>query len=358
MAPRAIRDSVEKYFSTLQDRVASAFRDLEPGASLARDSWNRPQGGHGLSIVFTAPATDHLDDIVVSPATVIEKAAVNISVVHSKLSPNAARHMGVTHPAIPKDPPTDLPLYTTGISIIVHPRNPHAPSVHAHYRYVEITEHPEEVSPDSEGTSGTQEAVLAWWFGGSTDLTPTYLYEEDAQHFHGTLRDVCDTHGGSALYTPLKKWCDEYFYIPHREEARGLGGIFFRDLSDASHSRLDTTHDVQTHRPRSQSEVLEFVKALGDAFLPSYLPILGRRMQMPSDERARRWQLLRRGRYVEFNLVCDDGTKFGLTTAGVRVESVLVGLPEMARWEYMNELDLDGEEKNTLDVLRNPREWA
>ena len=161
-------------------------------------------------------------------------------------------------------------------------------------------------------------------------MTPSYLYEEDAKHFHGTLKEACDAYG-SVIFPVFKKWCDEYFYIPHRNEGRGLGGIFFDDLSTEQHKRFG---DDTEPRPRTPEEIFAFIKRLGNAFVPSYIPILERRKDTPSDDRARRWQLLRRGRYVEFNLIYDRGTKFGLNTPGARVESILMSLPETARWEY------------------------
>lgn len=234
---------------------------------------------------------------------------------------------------------------------------PASPStVHANYRYFEIT------SPDADDDDDEDEdappKVLAWWFGGGSDLTPSYLYPEDASHFHKTLQSACDPHGPQ-LYPTFKKWCDEYFYIPHRNETRGIGGIFFDDLNSGIHVRLPDSQ-VITPRPRTPDETFKFVRALGDAFIPSYIPILHIRATLPYTQKERRWQLLRRGRYVEFNLVYDRGTKFGLMTPGARIESILMSLPETARWEYMSEIGtLEGsEEERLLSVLREPREWV
>ncbi|KAL6305407.1 Coproporphyrinogen oxidase [Sparassis latifolia] len=349
--PKAIRQQVEDYFSDLQQQIVAAFEKLDPHAPpFKRDSWTRPQGGRGLSCVFATPPNS--SDIS-AKETVLEKAGVNISVIHSVLSPAAAKQMGVTHPAIPQDPHLTLPLYTTGISLIVHPRNPHAPSVHCHYRYVELTE------PLREGQDAGSAKVVAWWFGGGSDLTPNYLYGTDAQGFHQILKAACALHGPT-LYPTFKKWCDEYFYIKHRKEGRGIGGVFFRDLSDENHPRLDVEGSLPVRRPRTQDEIFSFVQRLCGAFIEAYYPILERRMNMPSDARSRRWQLLRRGRYVEFNLVCDDGTRFGLATPQARIESVLMALPENARWEYMSELGNEEgtEEAKLVDVLKHPREWA
>jgi coproporphyrinogen III oxidase len=198
---------------------------------------------------------------------------------------------------------------------------------------------------------------LAWWFGGGSDLTPSYLYEEDAIHFHSTLKTACDKHGPQ-LYPTFKKWCDEYFFIPHRGESRGIGGLFFDDLNSGPHLRLPSSEsDVQ--RPKTPAEIFAFFRDLGNAFIPSYIPILQIRYSMPSTSHERRWQLVRRGRYVEFNLVYDRGTKFGLNTPGARIESILMSLPETARWEYMSELGAEGTEEGKLvAVLKEPKAWV
>jgi coproporphyrinogen III oxidase len=239
-----------------------------------------------------------------------------------------------------------LPFFAAGLSLVIHPRNPHAPTIHANYRYFEITE-PNPSSGESE--------ILSWWFGGGSDLTPSYLYPEDAVHFHSTLKAACDPHG-SSLYPTFKKWCDEYFYLPHRHETRGVGGLFFDDLNEGPHLRLPS--HTEARRPRTPQEIFSFISSLGNAFIPSYLPILQKRHSMPYTPHQRRWQLLRRGRYVEFNLVYDRGTKFGLMTPGARIESILMSLPETARWEYMTEMDEGEEEKKILEVLKKPVDWV
>jgi coproporphyrinogen III oxidase len=255
--------------------------------------------------------------------------------------------MCADHATLPYDPDSQekLPFFAAGLSLVIHPRNPHAPTVHANYRYFEVT-HPADKSN-----------VLAWWFGGGSDLTPSYLYDDDARHFHATLKAACDAHG-AALYPAFKAWCDEYFFIPHRGEARGIGGLFFDDLCDVKHKRLPDA--PRADRPWTPETIFAFVRSAGDAFLPSYLPVLERRAQVPSTDDQRRWQLLRRGRYVEFNLVYDRGTKFGLMTPGARIESILMSLPEVARWEYCSEVGAkqDSEEGKLLEVLRKPRAWA
>ncbi|KAG6862748.1 hypothetical protein C0993_001654, partial [Termitomyces sp. T159_Od127] len=277
---------------------------------------------------------------------------VNISIVHGILPPAAIKQMRADHTSMPlPDRPEGLPFFAAGISLVIHPRNPHAPTVHANYRYFEITEPVNENQPAPEKSK-----VLAWWFGGGCDLTPSYLYEEDAVHFHTTIKNACDKHGPQ-LYPKFKKWCDEYFYIPHRNESRGIGGIFFDDLNEGPHVRLNSPDSPDAApRPTSPAEIFSLMQDLGNAFIPSYLPILKARSSMPFTPSERRWQLLRRGRYVEFNLVYDRGTKFGLMTPGARIESILMSLPETARWEYMSEMGEEGtEEAKLVKVLKEPK---
>ncbi|KAF8074647.1 coproporphyrinogen III oxidase [Lyophyllum atratum] len=345
-----MRAQVEEYIVSLQGKIVSAFETLDPAApSFKRDSWVRAQGGTGQSCVFACP-----DDTSIAQQTVLEKAGVNISIVHGILPPSAIKQMRADHTSMPlPDRPDGLPFFAAGISLVIHPRNPNAPTVHANYRYFELTE----PTGDDEG-SVSQPKVLAWWFGGGCDLTPSYLFEEDVIHFHSTLKEACDRHGAQ-LYPTFKKWCDEYFYIPHRNETRGVGGIFFDDLSEGPHARLSSPNSPNpVHRPTSPAEIFAFVQDLGNSFIPSYLPIITSRHSLPYTPLQRRWQLIRRGRYVEFNLVYDRGTKFGLMTPGARIESILMSLPETARWEYMSELGEEGTEEGKLvEVLKKPREW-
>jgi coproporphyrinogen III oxidase len=351
-ATQPMRQQVEDYIIALQERIVTAFEDIDPDApKFKRDTWVRAQGGSGKSCVFALPYSSASETAAIN-ATALEKAGVNISIVHGMLPPPAIKQMRADHASLPFDPDssTSLPFFAAGISLVVHPRNPSAPTVHANYRYFEITA---EIAPDGDRGPGE---ILAWWFGGGSDLTPSYQFEEDSRHFHRVLKSGCDQHG-NGLYPAFKKWCDEYFFIPHRGETRGIGGIFFDDLNDGDHKRL--TDDVR--RPKSPVEIFALIQTLGDAFLPSYLPILERRMRIPSDENKRRWQLLRRGRYVEFNLVYDRGTKFGLMTPGARIESILMSLPETARWEYTSDMGGDGdasEEGRLIEILKKPREWV
>jgi coproporphyrinogen III oxidase len=221
---------------------------------------------------------------------------------------------------------SDRGFFAAGVSLVLHPHNPMAPTAHANYRYF-------------ERGGGGDEAPAAWWFGGGADLTPAYLFEEDVRHFHRAHKVACDRHDPK-LYPRFKRWCDEYFYLPHRGEARGVGGIFFDDLCD-----------------RDPAALLSFCRDCADAFVPAYLPIVEQRKDADFTPEQKRWQQLRRGRYVEFNLVYDRGTRFGLKTAG-RVESVLMSLPLTARWEYAHEPPAESEEGRLVAVLRAPREWA
>ncbi|RDB24626.1 Oxygen-dependent coproporphyrinogen-III oxidase [Hypsizygus marmoreus] len=353
-----MREQVTTYISALQSEIVQALELLDPTSPrFKRDSWERTEGGSGVSCTFSAP--EH-------PESVLQKAGVNISMIYGMLPPAAIKQMATEHSSVPYTPDSkaSLPFFAGGISIILHARNPNVPSVHANYRYFEITDKPTAKSVSTSATgepaSTPNTTVLAWWFGGITDLTPSYLFDDDAQHFHRKLREACDVHGPS-LYPAFKKSCDDYFFIKHRNEHRGIGGIRFDDLCDEPHSLLpDDATPNGPRRPRTAEEIWAFVKSCAGAFLPSYTPILARRYKVPVDERMRRWQELRRGRYVEFNLVYDRGTKFGLATPGVRVENVLISMPEIARWEYMCEL---GEEEGTeewrlVEVLKNPRDWA
>ncbi|EKM56769.1 uncharacterized protein PHACADRAFT_254083 [Phanerochaete carnosa HHB-10118-sp] len=341
----AMRERMTEYIESLQREIVAALEAADPTAPpFNRRAWDRAQGGRGVSCTFTAP--DH-------PSSVLEKAGVNISMIHGQLPPAAIKQMATEHASLADraDSGTgSLPFFAGGISLVIHPRNPSVPTVHANYRYFEITE------ANSGEPEGSPPKIVAWWFGGITDLTPYYLFEEDVMHFHRALKEACDAHGPQ-LYPAFKKSCDDYFFIKHRGEHRGVGGIRFDDLCDEPHSLLA---DDSTPRPRKADEIFAFVKACGNAFLPSYLSIFERRRGSPVDEHRRRWQLIRRGRYVEFNLVYDRGTKFGLATPGVQAENVLMSLPETARWEYMSDVGTEegSEEAKMLEVLRNPRDWV
>ncbi|KAF9235643.1 Coproporphyrinogen III oxidase [Melanogaster broomeanus] len=315
-----MRQKMEKFIDDLQVEIVTAFEQLDPNApKFKRDSWVREQGGRGLSCVFAC--TPGPEESTSPLETKLEKAGINVSVVHGMLPPAAIKEMRADHSSIPYDGQTSLPFFAAGISL----------------------------PAEGEDTGN----IVAWWFGGGSDLTPSYLHDEDAIHFHTTLKDACHN---EELYFAFKKWCDEYFYIPHRQETRGIGGVFFDDLSSEKHARI--SDDVV--RPRTPDEIFGFVSGLGKAFIPSYIPLLQRKRHYIPTEHNRRWQLLRRGRYVEFNLVYDRGTKFGLKTPSARIESILMSLPETARWEYMSELGTEegSEEERLLKVLKKPQDWA
>ncbi len=294
-ASAEISRRAKEYFESLQDRICGALEELDGTAKFGSDSWQRAEGGGGVTRVMEEGA-------------VFEKAGVSVSTVSGMMSEPIARRMNV-EPAR---------FFATGISLVIHPRSPMIPTVHMNYRYFEHSDN------DS-------------WFGGGSDLTPYYLFADDVVHFHTTLKEACDSVDPS-YYPRLKKWCDEYFYIKHRREARGVGGIFFDYMRD----------DPEKHFALS--------RAAGEAFLKSYVPIVCRRMNDPWGEHERNWQLMRRGRYVEFNLVYDRGTTFGLETHG-RIESILMSLPPHADWRYDVRPQPGTPEAELIDVLENPRDW-
>uniref|UniRef100_A0A8D0ERJ9 Oxygen-dependent coproporphyrinogen-III oxidase, mitochondrial n=1 Tax=Strix occidentalis caurina TaxID=311401 RepID=A0A8D0ERJ9_STROC len=308
---REVRSRMELLLMETQAEVCRALAALDPGAAFAVDTWERKEGGGGVSCVL-------------QDGEVFEKAGVNVSVVFGLLSEEAARQMRSRGKSL-KAKDGKLPFCAMGVSSVIHPKNPHVPTMHFNYRYFEIEE-----------ADGTKQ----WWFGGGTDLTPTYLNEEDAVHFHKTLKEACDKHD-LKLYPKYKKWCDDYFYIEHRGERRGIGGIFFDDVNSPS-----------------KEEVFQFVKSCAKAVVPCYIPIVKRHRHDSFTPEEKLWQQLRRGRYVEFNLVYDRGTKFGLLTPGSRIESILISLPLTARWEYMHTPPESSKEAEILEVLRNPKDWV
>ncbi|XP_052896532.1 oxygen-dependent coproporphyrinogen-III oxidase [Anopheles moucheti] len=278
------------------------------GKKFLVDRWEREEGGGGITCVL-------------QDGDVFEKAGVNISVVHGNLPQGAIQQMRSRGKQLAEG---ELPFFAVGVSAVIHPRNPMVPTIHFNYRYFEVT--------DSAGQK-------QWWFGGGTDLTPYYLNEKDAEHFHRTLKEACDPHD-PAYYPRFKEWCDKYFFIPHRNESRGVGGIFFDDLDGPD-----------------AKQAFDFVSSCAHSVVPSYLPLVRQHKNDPYGDRQRQWQLLRRGRYVEFNLIYDRGTKFGLYTPGARYESILMSLPLNAKWEYMN-IPVEGtEEAAIIEVLQKPKNW-
>ncbi|KAG9510970.1 Oxygen-dependent coproporphyrinogen-III oxidase [Fragariocoptes setiger] len=289
------------------------------------DRWHRKEGGGGITCI-------------IQNGRVFEKAGVNISVVHGTLPPAAVQQMksrGKQFFESIKDI-DHIPFFAAGISSVIHPRNPNVPTIHFNYRYFEVER------PLAERVESEENAIDKdmWWFGGGTDLTPYLLDENDAKHFHTELKKACDKHNLS-FYDRFKKWCDDYFFITHRAERRGVGGIFFDDVD----------------YPNQQS-AFEFVQSCAHAVLPSYIPLVRKNMLKSFTEEDRDWQLLRRGRYTEFNLIYDRGTKFGLFTPGARYESILMSLPLYAKWWYCHEPEPGSNHACLMDVLKNPRDWV
>ena len=294
---QSLRARAEELFRKLQDEICTTLEILDgSGEKFFQESWQRPGGGGGRTRILTEGA-------------IFEKAGVNFSAVHGE-APESTAEKGIT-------------FFATGISLVLHPRSPKIPTVHANFRYFEQSDR-------------------AAWFGGGADLTPYYLDEEDASHFHRTFKLACDKHDLS-YYPRFKKWCDEYFYIKHREETRGIGGIFFDNLSATAQ--------------RDRENIFAFVQDAAHAFLPAYVPIVEKHRDESYTDEEKHWQLLRRGRYVEFNLVYDRGTRFGLETNG-RTESILMSLPAVARWEYDVHPTPGSQEAKLEAVLRQPREWV
>jgi len=294
---RPIRERASEFFAGLQDEICRAIERLDGAARFREDSWEREGGGGGRTRVIEGGA-------------LFEKAGVNFSEVHGELDASFAEKLPVGE---------GRRFFATGVSLVLHPLTPMVPTVHANFRYLE------------RGSGG--------WFGGGSDLTPYYPYLEDAVHFHRTLKRACDRFD-AAFYPRFKKWCDEYFFIKHRGEARGVGGVFF---------------DYLTGEDRGLEFVFEFVQGVGGAFLPAYAPIAERRRNESYSEREREFQLIRRGRYAEFNLVYDRGTHFGLATGG-RTESILMSLPPSVRWVYDYRPEPGTREAATWEFFR-PRDW-
>jgi coproporphyrinogen III oxidase len=307
-----LTDEATAFFADLQDRITHALADLD-GRSFREDAWQRAGGGGGRSRIL-------------ADGNVFEKAGVNLSDVHGELRPDFAGSL-----------PGDGPRFrATGISLVLHPRNPYVPTVHANFRRIQ------------RGAAG--------WFGGGADLTPYYVFPEDATHFHRTFRDTADRHD-PALYPRFKAWCDRYFFITHRKEPRGVGGVFFDYLGAGGETLAGEPPAVPSPIEADPEKIFAFVRDMGSAFLPAYLPLAERRRDMPFGERERDWQLHRRGRYVEFNLIYDRGTVFGLRTDG-RVESILMSLPSDVRWSYGYEPGPGTPEEDSLRAIVAQRDWA
>ncbi len=293
------------YIRTLQNTITSALEEVDGKAKFKEDVWKRPEGGGGRSRV-------------IENGTVFEKGGVNISEVHGTLPESMQLYFGVN----------DANFFACGLSLVLHPKNPMVPTVHANWRYFELY--------DANG------AVVDQWFGGGQDLTPYYLFDADAIHFHSTCKKVCDAHHPE-FYTKYKKRCDSYFYNAHREEGRGVGGLFFDYCKETD--------------AMSMQDWYNFVTDVGNSFLEAYLPIVVARKDLNYTKRNRQWQEIRRGRYVEFNLVHDKGTLFGLKTNG-RIESILMSLPPVVQWKYDHHPKSGSEEEKLIEVLKNPKDWV
>jgi len=295
-------ESIRSYLLTLQNNISDALCDLDGSLELQEDEWDREDGGGGCSRVMRN-------------GDVFEQAGINFShVFGDELPASATAH----RPEL-----TGRKFQALGVSLVIHPVNPYVPTTHMNVRFFVAEKENEDP---------------VWWFGGGFDLTPFYGFEEDAKHWHATAKNACAEYGED-IYPRYKKWCDDYFYLKHREEQRGIGGLFFDDLNEWDFDKC-----------------FAFLRSIGDAFLPAYIPIVERRKDIEYDEQQRQFQLYRRGRYVEFNLVYDRGTLFGLQSGG-RTESILMSLPPKVRWEYDWQPEPDTPEAELYDKYLQPRDW-
>lgn len=307
---KPMRSKFEKMCREAQISITKAIEEIDgSGKKFQEDAWVRENGGGGMSRVL-------------SGGDVFEKAGVNLSVVYGSMPQEAlaaATERGVDR-SKGMAPGERVPFFACGLSSVMHPKNPFCPTMHFNYRYFE--------------TDGG-----VWWFGGGTDITPSYIDEEDMKHFHGTYKQVCDRHDPD-YYSQFKAWADRYFVIQHRNETRGFGGIFFDDQND-----------------RDPDAIFDFAKDALGSVIDAYGPLIQRHKDDPFTQPQKEWQLMRRGRYVEFNLVYDRGTVFGLKTGG-RIESILMSLPENARWEYDHKPQPGSPEEEFLQVCKHPRDWV
>lgn len=300
-----MREKFYNYIQELQDEITSSLEKIDGKSKFREDIWEREEGGGGRTRV-------------IENGNVFEKGGVNISAVHGPLAPAMQKYFKVG----------DVDFFACGLSLVIHPKNPMVPTVHANWRYFEMY--------DKEGK------IIYQWFGGGQDLTPYYLFEEDAIHFHQVSKQACDAHDPE-FYPEYKTKCDEYFWNSHRDEARGIGGLFFDYLKADDKRTIEDWYD--------------FVTEVGNSFLEAYVPIVEKRKNLPYSEENRNWQEIRRGRYVEFNLVHDKGTLFGLKTNG-RIESILMSLPPHVQWRYDHHPEPGSEEEKLIKVLQKPREWV
>jgi len=321
--PIDAKAQVSEFMQSFQDQICAGLEELDGKAKFKQDQWQREEGGGGRSRVMTE-------------GRIFEKGGVNFSEVYGSHLP----------PSILKQYPeaANQIFYATGTSMVLHPRNPYVPTVHLNYRYFQVGN--------------------IWWFGGGLDLTPYYGFAEDAQFLHKTLKAACDRHNPN-YYSVFKAWCDDYFYLKHRGETRGVGGIFFDyqnsepklyKNSNDSPKAEQMSNDLTDFPERSWQEIFNFVQDCAGSFLKAYVPIAQRRQDTPYGDRERDFQLYRRGRYVEFNLVYDRGTIFGLQTNG-RTESILMSLPPLVRWEYDYHPEPDTPESELYELFLKPQDW-
>ncbi len=302
---KPMKDIFYTYIQNLQNAITSKLEEVDGKSKFREDQWIRPEGGGGRSRVIENGA-------------VFEKGGVNISAVHGELPQSMQNYFGVK----------DADFFACGLSLVIHPKSPMIPTVHANWRYFEMY--------DKKGN------IVDQWFGGGQDLTPYYLFDEDAVHFHSVCKKACDAHNPT-FYPDYKKKCDEYFWNAHRNEARGVGGLFF--------------DYCRTSKGMSMQNWYNFVTEVGDSFLEAYVPIVIKRKGLEYTNKQRDWQEIRRGRYVEFNLVHDKGTLFGLRTNG-RIESILMSLPPHVQWRYNHHPEEGSEEERLLKILQKPIKWV
>lgn len=295
-------DAVRSYLLGLQDRICNELAEEDGQGVFVEDLWEREAGGGGASRVMSGGA-------------VFEKAGINFSHVHGKTLPSSATAL---RPEL-----AGRSFQALGVSLVIHPENPYVPTSHANVRFF---------------VAEAEDADPIWWFGGGFDLTPYYGFEEDAVHWHTVARQACDPFGPD-VYRRFKRWCDEYFFLRHRNEPRGVGGLFFDDLNAWGFARS-----------------FAFMRSVGDHYVPAYRPIAARRKATSYGERERDFQLYRRGRYVEFNLVYDRGTLFGLQSGG-RTESILMSLPPLVKWRYNWQPEPGTPEARLHEVFLKPRDW-
>jgi coproporphyrinogen III oxidase len=309
-----MKNKFYQYIQNLQDQICKGLEEADGATNFREDIWERPEGGGGRTRVIENGA-------------VFEKGGVNISAVHGKLPDSMQKLFNVG----------EADFFACGLSLVLHPKSPMVPTVHANWRYFEMY--------DDKGN------VIQQWFGGGQDLTPYYLFEEDATHFHQTCKTACDKHN-SEFYPKYKKQCDTYFWNAHRNEARGIGGLFF-DYCKAT----DDSSDSEQAKQISMENWFNFVTEVGNSFLEAYVPIVEKRKKLLYSDANRTWQEIRRGRYVEFNLVHDKGTLFGLKTNG-RIESILMSLPPHVQWVYDHHPEKGSEEEKLIKVLEKPIDWV